>query len=135
MPLSSLPDDAQRLAWLWPALLLAALTAVAYVPAMNGGFIWDDDDYVQDNPTLRSLQGLEQIWLQPGATRQYYPLVHTTYWIEYRLWGLNPTGYHVFNVLLQLVSAWDTVAHAAEHFASSENGPAPGLVFFEHVFV
>lgn len=105
MPLSSLPDDAQRLAWLWPALLLAALTAVAYVPAMNGGFIWDDDDYVQDNPTLRSLQGLEQIWLQPGATRQYYPLVHTTYWIEYRLWGLNPTGYHVVNVLLHALSA------------------------------
>ncbi len=72
---------------------------------MNGGFIWDDDDYVQDNLTLRSLAGLGQIWFQPGATRQYYPLVHTTYWLEYRLWGLDPTGYHVVNVILHALSA------------------------------
>ena len=72
---------------------------------MNGGFIWDDDDYVQDNLTLRSLEGLGQIWFQPGATRQYYPLVHTTYWLEYRLWGLDPTGYHVVNVILHALSA------------------------------
>ncbi len=72
---------------------------------MHGGFIWDDDDYVQDNPTLRSLAGLGQIWFQPGATRQYYPLVHTTYWLEYRLWGLDPTGYHVVNVILHALSA------------------------------
>ena len=72
---------------------------------MSGGFIWDDDDYVQDNLTLRSLAGLGQIWFQPGATRQYYPLVHTTYWLEYRLWDLNPTGYHVVNVILHALSA------------------------------
>ena len=56
-----------------PALLLVGLTVGAYIPAMSGGFIWDDDDYVQDNLTLRSLAGLGQIWFQPGATRQYYP--------------------------------------------------------------
>ena len=88
-----------------PALLLVGLTAGAYIPAMSGGFIWDDDDYVQDNLTLRSLEGLGQIWFQPGATRQYYPLVHTTYWLEYRLWGLDPTGYHVVNVILHALSA------------------------------
>ena len=88
-----------------PTLLLVGLTVGAYLPAMNGGFIWDDDDYVQDNLALRSLAGLGQIWFQPGATRQYYPLVHTTYWLEYRLWGLNPTGYHVVNVILHALSA------------------------------
>ena len=88
-----------------PALLLVGLTVGAYIPAMNGGFIWDDDDYVQDNLTLRSPAGLGQIWFQPGATRQYYPLVHTTYWLEYRLWGLDPTGYHVVNVILHALSA------------------------------
>ena len=99
---SSQPD---RRTWLVSALLLVGLTVGAYIPALNGGFIWDDDDYVQDNLTLRSLAGLGQIWFQPGATRQYYPLVHTTYWLEYRLWGLNPTGYHVVNVILHALSA------------------------------
>ena len=105
MPPPTLSGDYQCRSSLWPALLLVVLSAGVYLPAMNGGFIWDDDDYVQDNPTLRSLEGLEQIWLQPGATRQYYPLVHTSYWIEYRLWGLNPTGYHIVNVLLHALNA------------------------------
>ena len=87
------------------ALLLVAMTLATYVPAMGGGFIWDDDDYVLHNPTLRTAGGLAQIWFQLGATRQYYPMVHTSYWIEYRLWGLEPTGFHVVNVLLHALSA------------------------------
>lgn len=105
MPTPPPSSPPERRTWLAPALLLVGLTAGAYIPAMNGGFIWDDDDYVQDNLTLRSLAGLGQIWFQPGATRQYYPLVHTTYWLEYRLWGLDPTGYHVVNVIMHALSA------------------------------
>ena len=105
MPTPPTSSPPERRTWLAPALLLVGLTAGAYIPAMNGGFIWDDDDYVQDNLTLRSLAGLGQIWFQPGATRQYYPLVHTTYWLEYRLWGLDPTGYHVVNVIMHALSA------------------------------
>ena len=101
---SAFSSQSERRTWLVSALLLVGLTVGAYIPALNGGFIWDDDDYVQDNLTLRSLAGLGQIWFQPGATRQYYPLVHTTYWLEYRLWGLNPTGYHVVNVILHALS-------------------------------
>ena len=102
---SAVFSQPERRPWLASALLLVGLTAGAYIPAMNGGFVWDDDDYVQDNLTLRSLAGLGQIWFQPGATRQYYPLVHTTYWLEYRAWGLNPTGYHVVNVIMHALSA------------------------------
>ena len=44
--------------------------------------------------------GLEAIWLQPQKSPQYYPVVFTTFWIEYRLWGLDPVGYHAVNVLV-----------------------------------
>src|SRR4030095_7002965 len=57
------------------ALLLVGLTALAYAPALEGGFIWDDDAYVYENPTLRSAAGLRAIWLDPTANKQYYPLV------------------------------------------------------------
>src|SRR5262245_20508198 len=85
--------------WLRGAILVV-LVAVVYLPALGGGFIWDDDAYVEKNDTLRSAAGLRDIWFKLGAIPQYYPLVHTTYWVEYHLWGLDPRGYHVVNVLL-----------------------------------
>src|SRR5437879_4713086 len=62
------------------------LTLAAYLPALRCGFIWDDDDYVTQNLTLRDTAGLRRIWFEVGATPQYYPLVHTTFWLEYHAW-------------------------------------------------
>ena len=56
-------------------------------------------------PELRSLEGLGRIWTQPGATQQYYPLVHTLFWVEHQLWGDWPAGYHLLNILLHCASA------------------------------
>lgn len=86
-------------------LVLVAMTLLAYLPATTAGYIWDDDYYVYDNPTLKDAGGLGRIWLEPGATPQYYPLVHSTYWIEYRMWGAKPGGYHVVNILLHGLGA------------------------------
>ena len=85
--------------------LLVCATVVTYIPAMRSGFIWDDNWYVTSNPELRTAAGLGDIWLKIGAVPQYYPLVHTTFWIEYHLWELNPLGYHTVNVSLHAVSA------------------------------
>lgn len=90
--------------WVGVALLVLAVLRV-YAPALRAGFIWDDDDYVTQNQALRSFKGLFQIWFSPGATPQYYPLVHSFYWVEYSLWGVQPTGYHLVNVLLHASSA------------------------------
>jgi tetratricopeptide (TPR) repeat protein len=40
-----------------------------------------------------------------GATQQYYPVLHSAFWIEHRLWGDNPVGYHLLNVLLHAAVA------------------------------
>ena len=89
------------------AAALVLLTIIAYLPIiyLRAGFIWDDDSYVINNMNLRSLAGLRDIWFKIGATPQYYPLVHTTFWIEYHLWGLNPLGYHIVNILLHAAGA------------------------------
>ena len=84
--------------------LLVIAVLFAYSPALRGGFIWDDDDYVTENVHLRTPSGLKRIWLDTQATPQYYPLVHTTFWLEYRLWQLNPYGYHFTNVVLHAAS-------------------------------
>ena len=64
-------------------LLLATLAA--YAPLRSAGFVWDDDQYVTQNRNLSDAAGLARIWLDPRATPQYYPLVHTSYWLEHRL--------------------------------------------------
>ena len=87
------------------AVLLVAATLCAYAPALHGEFVWDDDVIVLLNRTLRSADGLRRIWLEPGAVLQYYPLVHTSYWLEYHAWGREPFGYHLVNVLLHAVNA------------------------------
>lgn len=87
------------------AVGLVLLTSVAYLPAMSAGFIWDDNNYVTENQTLRTTAGLWRIWTDPKATPQYYPLVHSTFWLEYQTWGLNPAGYHIVNILIHGANA------------------------------
>src|SRR5687767_3188374 len=85
--------------------LLFAVSIVAYFPALSAGFIWDDHPGHVTKPELRSLDGLLRIWTEVGATQQYYPLLHTAFWLEHRLWGDAPFGYHLLNVLLHAAAA------------------------------
>ena len=86
---------------------LGLLVVVPYLPAMLwGGFVWDDTTCIKADP-VRDVSGLWQIWFSPGAIegeRHYWPLVYTTFWLEHKLWGFDPTGYHVVNVLLHLAN-------------------------------
>jgi len=98
----------RRTGWL-DGLLLLLLAFLAFAPALGNGWIWDDDDYIHQNPLLRSEAGLEQIWLEPSQSPQWYPMVFTTFWVEYQLWGDSPLGYHLVNILLHglgAVLAW-----------------------------
>jgi tetratricopeptide (TPR) repeat protein len=96
--------SSQKTLLLWAGLIVL-LTLLAYIPAMCGGYIWDDNAHITDNATLRSSDGLAKIWFNPKVLPQYYPLVHTTFWVEYHLWQLHPFGYHLVNVLLHAFNA------------------------------
>lgn len=84
---------------------LVALTLLAYLPALGGGFIWDDPDYVVNRPQLRTLEGLRQIWFEPRSLPQYYPMVFTTFWLEHQAFGLTPAAFKLTNVALHAGSA------------------------------
>src|SRR5512143_154259 len=87
------------------AATILALTALSYFPAMRGGFVWDDDQHVVQDGALASLNGLARIWFVPGTVPQYYPLVHTTFWVERHLWGLQPLGYHLVDIFIHAAVA------------------------------
>ena len=88
----------------WGYALIVLLTVVAYLPALRGGFIWDDDDHLTRNPAVLSSGGLKPIWSSLAVSR-YYPLTLTTFWVEHRVWGLNPLPYHAVNIALQAANA------------------------------
>jgi tetratricopeptide (TPR) repeat protein len=83
---------------------LVVATFAAYWPALGAGFIWDDEGHVT-RPDLRSLQGLGRIWFHLGATQQYYPVLHSAFWLEHRLWGGAALGYHLCNIGLHALAA------------------------------
>jgi len=84
--------------------LLLVFTLAAYQPAWNGKKIWDDDSHIT-KIELRSPGGLARIWTEVGATQQYYPLMHSVFWLEHHLWGDSTPGYHIVNILLHCFSA------------------------------
>ena len=90
--------------FLVPALALLAVTLIAYGPALHGALLWDDAGHVT-KPELQSLGGLWRIWFDLGATQQYYPLLHTAFWIEHRIWGDHVLGYHLINITWHVTSA------------------------------
>jgi protein O-mannosyl-transferase len=97
--------DRSKLSLSAAAIALLGMLVISYLPALRGGFIWDDDDYVVNNWTLRSPSGLEAMWVHPTSLPQWYPMVHTTFWIEYHLWGPHPLGYKIDNLLLHFANS------------------------------
>src|SRR5262245_4062586 len=82
-------------------VILAVITLLAYQPAWHGGLLWDDDAHV-GGPELRTVDGLRRIWFVPRTTQQYYPVLHTSFWMQQRLLGDSTTGYHLVNILLHI---------------------------------
>jgi tetratricopeptide (TPR) repeat protein len=87
------------------AALLFCATLFAYWPALQGDLLWDDTAHLTQ-PELQSLHGLGRIWFDLGSTQQYYPLLHSAFWIEHRIWGDALLGYHLTNITLHALSAF-----------------------------
>lgn len=83
---------------------IVLVTFAIYIPAIKGGFIWNDDTFLTNNPLIKASDGLYCFWF---TTEQpdYFPLTSTSLWLEWRLWGMNALGYHLVNVLLHATSS------------------------------
>ena len=105
-PLAGGLDRAWRMARTdpWPAPgALCLLAVVSYLPAVLwGNFIWDDLPMI-GTLAVRDPGGLRQIWFSPAeieAEGHYWPLVYSLFWLQHKLWGFAPAGFHAVNVLL-----------------------------------
>ena len=87
---------------MWPVVVLAMLAVVAPLQSVFNGFVWDDVVFTAADPVI-TLSGLWTIWFSPAdmpSEGHYWPITYTTFWLEHKLWGLNPAGFHIVNLVL-----------------------------------
>lgn len=85
------------------ALLLVVAIFFAYQPAWHGEAVFDDSDHLTP-PELQTTAGLARIWTELGVVSQYYPVTHSAFWLQHRLWGDAMLGYHLANIALHALA-------------------------------
>ena len=93
------------------AASVALITFAVYLPALQNAFVnWDDDVYILDNIHIRSLDLNLIKWSFFNFYAAYWhPLTWMSHALDYALWGLNPRGHHLTNIVLHAINAFITV--------------------------
>lgn len=101
------PSVNNKLVWL-PALLIAFTTFLVYLPALQNGFVnWDDNVYVYENINIQSIDLNFFKWIFTAeANPTWHPLTLLTIGIDYAVWGLNPLGYHLTNIVIHALNTF-----------------------------
>lgn len=96
----------RRSDWLVP-LTFAAVTALAFLPALHAGFVtWDDDRNFTDNLAYRGLGATQLHWMWTTFHMGHYvPISWMTLGLDYVLWGMDARGYHLTNVVIHAACA------------------------------
>jgi hypothetical protein len=113
------PEDPRRSLLIF-ILLLLTVNLFIFLPSMSGDFLWDDKYFISENSNLLGARFLLDFWRSPfggfsgtddnslriDRGRQFYrPLTSLSYWLDFRLWGLNTAAFHLTNILLQVVNS------------------------------
>lgn len=89
-------------------LILIFGTFYIYSRALNGPFIWDDNHFLLRNSSIRSVEKIPEYFTSKATFAEegdfdiYRPLRNVSYLIDYLMFGLNPFGFHVINLLLHV---------------------------------
>lgn len=93
--------------WLWiGGFLVVLLTIAGHIHGLQGQFLeWDDYAHITQNPAIRSLAStnLWMMFTEPAA-KLYVPITSLSFALDYRIWGRDPLGYHVTNLLFHLAN-------------------------------
>ena len=95
----------------WPIVIICLVTLMAYWNSLSGEFVYDDNVVIVDRVEIQSLHSIPTLFKQSywgpgrGSFGAYRPLTNVSFALNYAISGLNPTGYHVVNILLHGVNA------------------------------
>jgi len=87
--------------------LLVLLVFASFLPTLGSDFVaWDDDLNFTENPYYRGLSPAHLRWMLTTLHGGHYqPLSWITLGLDYVVWGMNPVGYHLTNLLIHAANA------------------------------
>lgn len=91
---------------IFPVIVIFLAVFVVFLPSLGNDFVWDDIRNYIDNYNFRGLSPSNVFWMFTSLDcDNYYPLNWLTLAIDYKLWGMNPAGYHLTNVFIHALNA------------------------------
>ena len=85
-------------------VVIILAVVLTYLPALRAGFVFDDWILLVQHTLIHAADGLRRIWFTAEAP-DYYPVTWTSWWLQWRLWGANPLGYHMVNMMFHALNA------------------------------
>ncbi len=125
----------------WSLLLFVFLLSfLTHVESLGYWFTAGDTLALIETSRITSLEALRTILTKPlmyGTTYTniglfYRPMANLTYAVDYWLWGLNPFGYHLTNILLHGLAATLVVVTVHALTTSARTGGLAGVLFAIH---
>ncbi len=99
------PPARDRRTWL-VAVPLAVIVVAAFLPALDNGFVWDDEKNLTENPNFRGLGAAQMKWAWTTFwLGVYQPLAWLLFESQYVFRQLNPRAYHLTSLLFQVADA------------------------------
>lgn len=121
---------------LYRLTLITVLLLAVYGNTLNHGFVWDDQDIIVENPTLESLSNIPSFFLTEdrieSSTGYFRPLTYVSFAVDRAIWGLNPVGFNITNLLLHILVALLFYQVIATLFNNEKLALAAALIFSLH---
>ncbi|MBX7041867.1 MAG: tetratricopeptide repeat protein [Ignavibacteria bacterium] len=91
-------------------LIIIAVTFIVFANALDGGFVFDDESVVVNNSSIQNLSNIPKYFTAEEGFHKvigkyYRPLVSSSYAVDYAIWGLNPYGFHLTNIIIHCIAS------------------------------
>ncbi|MBU4313083.1 MAG: tetratricopeptide repeat protein [Candidatus Omnitrophica bacterium] len=92
-------------------LIIILATIAAYANSLHNQFVWDDEDWILKNSTIKNPQEWSKLFTEnsiQGARKGsnfYRPLQAITHGVDYLLWGYRLPGHHATNIAFHALAA------------------------------
>ena len=114
-------------------LVVAIVSFLVYYNALNNDFVFDDESVVQNNLSIQKLSNIPKFFTAEEGFhkvigRYYRPVVSSLYAIDYAVWGMQPFGFHLTNVIIHVIASLLLLMVLMKLFGDYKNGLLAALI-------